>query len=40
MGQTAMVPNDDPRADPKADYDWLDKNCIFVYVAEETPLIQ
>jgi len=30
--------NDDPREDPKADYDWLNKNCIFVYVPEDKPL--
>ena len=32
--------NEDPREDPKADYDWLNKNCIFAYVPEETPLFE
>lgn len=31
--------NADPRADPDGDADWLDANCIFVEVPENTPLI-
>jgi len=27
--------NDDPREDPKADYNWLNANCIFVYIGSE-----
>nr|QCX29477.1 Replication-associated protein [Plant associated genomovirus 5] len=31
--------NRDPRADPDADSDWIDANCIVVYVPAEEPLI-
>lgn len=31
--------NKDPREDPEADIDWIDKNCIIAYVPEDMPLI-
>jgi len=31
--------NKDPRADPDADADWINANCIVVHVPEDMPLI-
>lgn len=36
---TIMLMNDDPMSLQHVDHDWLEKNCIIMYVAEDEPLV-